>query len=1084
MRKKAACLLILAAAGVPFSPATAQDGTGPFTGFIDVTKGSPYQFFAGEERKFHPGEHLTITLQGNITLHTTRPERRCAVGPLFCKTVNVPNPRNFGLLDWPVEISWNASGGGNGPGPRILNSGNATIDIGLNDAGRFDAALKLVGYIPQYPRRGESTGGYDIRVTLDNTVRRDLFADYLRERARTAIELRSSDVLDSRLRARYAPFLARQVFDHATYYYGRGKPNRGEYPNLVRLAIELDPTQADFLSGLAQYSLDSGDTEGAQKAARDALAAAKTPGDRSVAYVLLGDIAMEDRAGLGSQSVPEAASFYAEGVKEAGDSPLRDLLISALLKQADALMRMRSEPSMKAAGLLYGRAKALLPLQVGGAIAAVSKDERYALVSATIAGTMVSLPEGNVSFRAGQRPLGVVSKDRFLVIDYSGTISWASLTDASTLQRLGTTARRASRTTIGAYGLVLEDNHGDAFLIDRDQRERAIEGRHATIAASADLIAVKRGAVSIVLERASDGKPLARFEARNVAAIQCLALSADGKQLAAGAMIDPRTKEESESLDIKVWLPALKKVQYTTLVWNTNDPSTYQQLRDARGNAVGPYGCENIPGPKLAYLPSGELVVITAAGELAVFRPGEAVAKSTTSIPLRSSDMMGLFGRDFVLRIVRDNLLIVSHVSPKEGKDAKLFDVTSDTFDEFPTGNVALAAVPTMAVVNDRLIPLAYVARETLRLIDLRTGEDVNIVTWAPPRTGSKAITLAKGNSYAAIPVDGQTIAVVDLKSGSQSTVAVKTRSDSQTVPILPGERDNEWFAIDYSTFRAFSSRVFVGATEDVKATFEFPPLPDEVTRAITPGGICYVEPKPHDFIADEAKKLIPLYHGWVSVRQGIIPQVWSETPKLLPMLDEAAKVKSVPMTLPFIDLSERPAVAAQLSVPSCSEVLALRTRPPYAAIVQNLEQSADPSAIFFVNRKGAQRVPIQAERAQAVFAEGGNAAVIKYLSRKEWKFAVLPISEGVAGPPRICTSCPAAIPDFLGDERLRFDNKVGLLAVNTGQEIKIVDLMNDRVLLAMKASNRTSITAVTPDVLLLNDNGQIALHPVRTLRK
>jgi hypothetical protein len=143
MRKLLIHAMLSAAVFGLIAPGAAQDSTGPFTGFIDVRRASPYHFLAGEERKFHSGEQIAVTIQGTITCHRTKPERRCTL-VIFCRTVQVDDSQNYGISSFQPQLSWTVShGNAVAPPAQSIGSTDANMELPSTEPETFDSAFKF-----------------------------------------------------------------------------------------------------------------------------------------------------------------------------------------------------------------------------------------------------------------------------------------------------------------------------------------------------------------------------------------------------------------------------------------------------------------------------------------------------------------------------------------------------------------------------------------------------------------------------------------------------------------------------------------------------------------------------------------------------------------------------------------------------------------------------------------------------------------------------------------------------------------------------------------------------------------------------
>lgn len=547
----------------------AQDVNNP-VGEIDVKWAQRQEPLTGIARKFYPGDRLVISITGEYTQHDTRTENHCS-WVIICNDVDVPDPHKHSpASDQPGQILFLYEDSSPVPGlpnPWMVGP-SVSILVPYDKVDDYAKAIKLVAWIPGAPRREISDGLYTLTVQVDSSERLKALENYLRSGPKRESELRNPDVLNERLCVQHPAEVASLIADHAAKFFSDPKNplSADEYPLLMKLAQSYAPKDSTLFAKLAEYYVTSGDYQGAEKNAMDALRNAKDDDERSEAFLKFGEISEQRTAGLETGALATASSFYAQASEGADKTANRSIQLAALVAQARVLRRTRTMATLAQSAALLERARSLTPISLEGVFSGLTEDGKSALVSKGDNGFYVdTLDFGNgkpteKSPHGGGPgehwfPLAINGDGKVLVTRDGYSLDWWD-SNSGTLSNVGNA--NVQYATVGGSGVLAMTKSGELVLYHPGKAGRTVftdkwhhrfpttpteipVGKLVAVAISADgsryayAAVASAGNASVVELTVEDQntQPIAKFTLDKSQFFHTMSLSPDGSQLAA-----------------------------------------------------------------------------------------------------------------------------------------------------------------------------------------------------------------------------------------------------------------------------------------------------------------------------------------------------------------------------------------------------------------------------------------------------------------------------------------------------------------------------------------------------------------------
>lgn len=330
----------------------------------------------GEIGRFYPGEVLQISASGTIDRNHEYREDCHTEWLVVKKCHDVSTPMYVNYAAHPLVMAWliTTDGRETTVDARKVPPAGLTVSVPKVE-GKFDAVVRIAAYVPNEPvgvDRARSYGAYQLSYRVDEKPRIDLLKDYLKT-ARTADDLRRPEVLNRRLREAEPLPLATLLVEHATTRWkGNAADVVSERERILKLAQDLAPGNREVSVALSDHYLRSGNFVGAELQVRDRMKnsqnAAASAGATQAQVLAAGSDAeelgtiYEKRAGLvGGRDVAAAEFWYGEAAGYFSRAQAIPRLNTALGKQTQVLMRIRTLSSLEKAVTVLKEVYAKLP---------------------------------------------------------------------------------------------------------------------------------------------------------------------------------------------------------------------------------------------------------------------------------------------------------------------------------------------------------------------------------------------------------------------------------------------------------------------------------------------------------------------------------------------------------------------------------------------------------------------------------------------------------------------------------------------------------------------------------------------------
>jgi hypothetical protein len=870
MMSKAKTFLFLSCLLMAMSPRSHAQDVNNTVGEIDVKWAHPQEPLTGIARKFYPGDRLVISITGEYTQHDTRTENHCT-WLIICNDVDVPDPHKHSpASDQPAQILFlyeDAS-----PVPSLPNAWmvgpSTSILIPYDKVDEYAKAIKLVAWIPGAPRREISDGLYTLTVQVDSSERLKALETYLRSGAKRESELRNPDVLNERLCVQHPSEVASLIADHAAKFFSDPKNplSADEYPLLMKLAQSYSPRDSSLFAKLADYYVVSGDYQGAEKNAMDALRNAKDDDERADAYLKFGEISEQKTGGLEGGALATAASFYAQASDGADKNANRSIQLAALVAQARVLRRTRTIATLAQSAALLERARSLTPISVEGVFSGLTEDGKSALVSRNDNGFYVDVLDFGNGKPVGKSPhggalgehwfpLAINGEGKVLVTRESYSLDWwditsGSLTNVGNADVQGAVIAGSSvlaMTKSGDLVLYLPGRAGKTLFSDKwhdrfptNPGEIPV-GKLFAVAISGDgsryaFASVAPGGNAFTMEitvEDQNAQSVAKFTLDKTQVFHTMTLSSDGAQLA--AIVDSG------------FLPGTVPTRNLVL-WSVGTGTPAARATDSNGKEFTfdmPYSINFTTG----FSPDGNRVYVATGAKLHVFKVQGWKLEKSIEVNLVTGLPAGQHAEE-IYTILPDGKLLLSplYAPPGVPSDIALYDPATDQIvnkKDYRLTNISqlvsgMKPVLLTAQKDGTILSVRPTVNMTLAQTSLVNGAVLHSASYENPLDSFIYQKLVANQTFLHVEPAGGSTKLVGQDGGG-------TAKDLMQNPLfLPTEYGpSEWqmFETEVSlpAFSVKSLHVFNELSET--ATYAVATPPKAALAAYQPGGQCVVPP-------------------------------------------------------------------------------------------------------------------------------------------------------------------------------------------------------------------------------------------------